>query len=324
MAVVTAGTREPLRRCLGSLAGDARSGLAEVCVVDNGRGDDAEMARREFPWATIHGPGENLGYGRAVNLVAERTRSPWLVAANSDVELPPGGLEALMAAGEATPEAGAVAPRLLLPGGRTQHSAYPFPTLGFTLLFNLGVLGLSARAADRMCLEGRWNGECRRVVPWAVAACLLVRRAAFEDVGGFDPRQWMYAEDLDLGWRLHHAGWSTLYEPGVTVRHEGSVTTTVAFGADRPERQQAATYEWMLRRRGRLRTAAVAAINVAGAAARVALYTALSRAAPERFGAVRDSNRAWLGRHRRGLRSVTATARGERRRAQDRGPWRSR
>ena len=74
-------------------------------------------------------PGENLGYGRAINLVAERTTSEWLAIANADVALRPGALERLMAAGDADPGAGVIAPRLILPDGSTQHSAWAFPTV---------------------------------------------------------------------------------------------------------------------------------------------------------------------------------------------------
>lgn len=131
-------------------------------------------------------------------------------------------------------------------------------------------------------------------MPWAIAAFLAVRRAAFDQVGGFDERQWMYAEDLDLGWRLHRAGWLTVHEPAAVVDHDGSVATTAAFGDERRARWQEATYSWMRRRRGPARTAAMAAVNAAGAAVRLALGRAGTRA----------DNRDWLRLHLRGLRAA--------------------
>ena len=140
----------------------------------------------------------------------------------------------------------------------------------------------------------QWPGNARRSP--------IVRRSAWEEVGGFDPRQWMYAEDLDLGWRLARAGWARRYEPGAVVRHAESAATEQAFGDRRIARWMDATYGWMVRRRGLLVTRAVAAVNCAGAAARLVLLTPLARLRPSRFDRARRSARFWLRAHRTGLR----------------------
>ena len=263
VAVVSWNTRELLEHCLRALEPDVRSGLAEVWVVDNGSTDGSPDAVPD--WARLVQPEANLGFGRAVNLVGERTTTPWLIAANADTAPEPGGLEALLAAGEADRGAGALAPRLILPDGTTQHSAFAFPTLPFLALYNSG---LAQPLGDRLCLEGRWNPDRARRVPWAIGAFLLLRRSAWDAVGGFDPRQWMYAEDVDLGWRLCEAGWATRHVPGARVRHESAASTAALWGEDRTLRWQAATYEWLRRRRGGSRARAAWALNVAGAGAR--------------------------------------------------------
>ena len=270
VAVVSYNTRGLLERCLASLAGSG----ADVWVVDNGSTDGSPEV---VPPERLITPSRNVGYGAAVNLVAARTSSPWLVASNADVEVAPGALEGLAAAAEA--RTGAVAPRLVLPDGTTQHSALPFPTLGFTAAFALGLTSAVPALGDRWCVPGRWDASRARAVPWAVGAFLLLRRSAFDAVGGFDERQWLFAEDLDLGWRLARAGWSTRYEPAAVARHHESAATNAAFGDARTERTQAATYAWLRRRRGRAVATTVAALNVAGALAR------------------RD--RRWAGIHRR-------------------------
>jgi len=66
-------------------------------------------------WAHLVASSENLGFGRAINLVARETSSEWLATANADVALRPGALEAMLAAGERDAGAGAIAPRLVLP-----------------------------------------------------------------------------------------------------------------------------------------------------------------------------------------------------------------
>jgi N-acetylglucosaminyl-diphospho-decaprenol L-rhamnosyltransferase len=249
IAVVSWNTRDLLDRCLRSIAADVEAGRAEAWVVDNASEDgSAELVRDEFPWARLVVSNENLGFGRAVNLVAANTDAAWLAAANADVEISTESLDALMAAAESDPHTGAAAPRLIRPDGHTQHSVYSFPTLGFTLLFNSGLHNLVPGLGDRLCLEGYWNPDRPRRVPWAIGAFLLVRRDAWDQCGGFDERQWMYAEDLDLGWRLARHGWATRYVPDARVRHVGGASTSQAWGDERRARWMASTYAWMLAR----------------------------------------------------------------------------
>jgi GT2 family glycosyltransferase len=278
VAVVSWNTRDLLRACLRSLADEP---LAEVCVVDNASTDgSAEMVRSEFPTVELVASATNLGFGAAVNLVAARSSLPWIAPANADIELRPGALRALLGAAAAHPRAGVLAPRLELAAGGTQHSVHSFPTIPFTARFNIG---FHRRAGDRLCLEGHWDPSRERDVDWAIGAFLLVRRATWEAVGGFDEAQWMYAEDLDLGWRIARAGWSTRYVPSAHVLHHASAAAARAWGEERTLRWLRSTYAWTLRRRGLVRTRVTAAINVAGAYARA-----------------RDPRaRRWAGLHRR-------------------------
>jgi GT2 family glycosyltransferase len=302
VAVVSFNERELLAACLRSLEADAAAGRAEVWVVDNASSDGSpELVENDFPWVRLIANERNLGYGPAVNLVADRTDAGWIVASNQDVELEPGALETMIAAAAARPRVGAVAPRLVGEAGATQHSVHPFPTVGLTLLFNLGVHRLSRRLADRLCLEGYWDPDRPREVPWSIAAFLPVRREAFEAVGRFDANMWLHAEDLDLAWRLDRAGWSTWYEPSAAVRHAGSVSTRKAFGAEVEARFMAASYAWMARRRGPRVARTVAAINFAGAGLRAAALWPLARLWPGRFGVARSAYRGWTRIHARGL-----------------------
>jgi GT2 family glycosyltransferase len=303
VAVVSWNTRELLERCLTSLEANHRSGLASVWVVDNASTDgSAELVERQFPWVQLIASPENLGFGPAVNLVAARAPEPWIAPANADLELRPGALEALLATGRRGPRTGAVAPRLVEPSGATQHSVHPFPTPSTGLVVNLGLYRLIPGLGDRLCLVGQWNPERARPVSWAHGALLLCRREAFEEVGGFDEGQWMYAEDLDLGWRMREAGWTTQYEPGAVVRHEVSAATTKAFGDERQARHIAAAYDWMRRRQGNAAATTYALENVCGNAARWLALAAGSAVAPERYADRRARTRRDLALHRQALR----------------------
>jgi N-acetylglucosaminyl-diphospho-decaprenol L-rhamnosyltransferase len=152
VAVVSWNTRDVLERCLRSLEPDVESGLADVWVVDNGSNDGSpELVRESFAWATLEVPGENLGYGRAVNLVGERTSTPWLAPANADVEFEPGALARMLATGRES-GAGAVAPRLVLPDGSTQHSVYGFPSIFFLVAFNAGLYRIVPGLGDQLLI----------------------------------------------------------------------------------------------------------------------------------------------------------------------------
>lgn len=282
VAVVSWNTRELLDRCLQSLAREVPAGCAEVWVVDNGSSDGSpEMVSERHAWVKLVALHDNIGYGRAVNLVAERTSSRWFVLANADVAVQAHALKRLVAAGEADPAAGIVAPRLLLPTGETQHLAWAFPTVVATLAQNLGPRILPDRIADHLALRGAWNPDRPRRIPWAVGAFLLVRRSAWDEVGGFDRAQWMSAEDLDLGWRMHEAGWVTRYEPAAVVDHDESSATRTVWGDDLAIHWQRCAYAWMLSRLGRARTVTVGLLNLAGSAARLGVDLARAGFRPD-------------------------------------------
>lgn len=304
VAVISWNTRALLARCLRSIQPDVSSGLAEVWVVDNASADgSAQLVGDRFGWAQLIASSENLGFGVAVNMVAARTTSRWLVPANADVELTPGALASLVAEGERHPEAAVIAPRLVLPDGSTQHSVYPFPTIPFTLAHVLGLTDRSARLARHWCIDGGFDPAVGREVSWAVGAFQLVRRCAFDQVGGFSAEQWMYAEDLDLGWRLHEAGWRTRYSPQAVVLHEESAATRSAWGEERHRRWHVASYAWMARRRGVPVARAVAAINVAAQLARAAWQSPAALAGREQALAARYTALVTARNHAVGLRA---------------------
>ena len=302
-AIVSYETRELLLRCLDSLRADAAAGTVEVWVVDNGSRDGSPAAARAHaPWAHVVVTQSNLGYGAAVNLVAARSSSPWLLAANADVALAPGAVATLMAAAS-DPRIGCLAPRLVLPDGTPQHSVHAFPTMRTALAFNLGVGRLVPRLGEQLCLPGHWRPDRERDVPWALGACLLLRRSAYREVGGFDPSVWLYAEDIDLSWRLAERGWRTRYVPAAVARHEASAATAAAFGPRRTARFLAETYVLLVRRRGRLRAALTLAVNLLGAGARAVCLAPLA-ARPGRWRVRWQENQVWLAGHLRAAPAV--------------------
>lgn len=302
IAVVSWNTRDLLDACLRSLRADHEAGRADVWVVDNASTDGSpEMVAREHPWVTLLALDENLGYGAAVNRVAQRTSTPFVAPANADLRFTPGALGALVAAAGRHPRAGALAPRLRLPDGSTQHSVHPFPTARVGLATGSGATRF-APLARRLVMEGHWDPEVERTVDWAHGALLLVPRDAWDLLGGFDDEQWLYAEDLDLCWRLARAGRPTWFVPDAVVEHRVSAAAAQRWDdAARLRRTQRATYAWMAHRQGTARTRLVTLANVAPLACRWALARGLEQL-PGRRGRHRAGMlRGYLAAHREGL-----------------------
>jgi len=315
IAVVSWNTASLLDRCLASLRPEHETGRVEVWVVDNASTDgSAAMLAEQHPWVTLVASRENLGFGPAVNRVAASTKTPFLAAANADVALAPGALDALLEAAGRHPRAGAFAPRLITPGGATQHSVHPFPTVRTGLLLSTGLAQRGA-VARRLPLEGHWDPALERDVDWAHGAFLLVRRAAWDAVGGFDPEQWLYAEDLDLGWRLRRASWGTRYVPEARVEHVVAAATRSRWDAhERAVRTQRSAYAWMLACRGATATRATALAHLGGPAVRAALLGAGARVAPGRWSARAATQRRYVAMHRTGLEPRAALEAHRRRR----------
>ena len=270
VAIVSYNTRDLLDACLTSLIEAHESGLAQVWVVDNGSTDGSpEMVADRHGWVQLVRPESNIGFGAAVNLVAAHTDTPWIAPANADVRVTDRALATLVETGESDLAAGAVAPRLILPDGSTQPSIQIFPDLGSTVLRLSRIARFVPAVGRRLHLSSFWDPDRRAEGPWATGAFLIIRRAAFEQAGGFDETIWLYGEDLELGWRLHEEGWTTVYEPAAVVFHDHSVASTAAFGDQLLDRSVGASYDWLARRRGVPQTRAIARLELADARARL-------------------------------------------------------
>ena len=223
VVVVSFNVRNLLETCLASLK-SASSGLdLEIVVVDNGSSDgSAELIRRRFPDVKLIESATNLGYGGAINLGARAARGGYLLVLNSDTEMREGAIKHLVDVLNIQVDVAVAGPRLRYPNASTQSSRrrYPGP---LTALLESTVLQRwwpSSPVLNRYYVLDRPNE--RQDVDWLVGACLLVRRSAFEEVGGFDERFTMYSEELDLCHRIRDRGYRVSFEPAAEViHHEG-------------------------------------------------------------------------------------------------------
>jgi GT2 family glycosyltransferase len=225
VAVVSFNTRDLLRDLLQTVRSESP---VEVVVVDNGSTDGtAGMVREEFPEARLLVDPENPGYGAAANRAIAATSAPYVLLLNGDTRLMPGALAALADHLDRHPRTGLAGPRLVDAHGHPQPSCFPF--LGtFRLALEKSPLG--PWLARVPVLREHWlllhgSHDRARTVPWVLGSALAIRREAFEAVGGFDPGFFLYAEEVDLCYRLWQAGWEVGFTPAATVVHVGGAST---------------------------------------------------------------------------------------------------
>jgi N-acetylglucosaminyl-diphospho-decaprenol L-rhamnosyltransferase len=221
IVIVSYNTREFLRACLASIAGHYPAALGSVTVVDNASADGTvDALRSEFPEVRLIANDANLGYARAVNQGIRASETPYVLVLNPDIEVEQGSVENLVGFMDAHPEAGIAAPRLEYPDGTLQASCRTFYTLPVVLLRRtlLGKVFPHARAVrEHLMLD--WDHASDRVVDWVIGAAMMVRREAFERVGGMDERFFLYLEDVDWCSRMRKHGYAVYYVPGARMKH---------------------------------------------------------------------------------------------------------
>ncbi|MEO6703054.1 MAG: glycosyltransferase family 2 protein [Jatrophihabitantaceae bacterium] len=224
LVAVTYGSGDSLTTFLDSLPG-ATSRPLDVLLADNGSTDQApQRAAAERDGVRLLDTGGNLGYGRAANLGAAQVAGDWIVLANPDVEWTPGAIDELLAVAERWPRAGALGPLIRNPAGEVYPSARELPSLSRGIGHALCGWWWPSNPWTRAYRQERAE-PVERVAGWLSGSCLLVRRVAFESVGGFDPSYFMYFEDVDLCHRLADAGWLNVYAPSSQIVHTGSHST---------------------------------------------------------------------------------------------------
>jgi GT2 family glycosyltransferase len=221
--IVSYNTERELVRCLESLRAQRRSVTQQVVVVDNASSDGSVAAVRErFGEVELVASPENLGFARGVNLAATRADADFLLLLNPDTVVLDHAVDELVAFARAHPGHGLYGGRTVRPDGALEPSScWALPTLWSTLMF---VTGLSSLARGSRWLDpesmGGWARDTVREVDVVTGCLMLVPRAAWDQLGGFDERYFMYGEDADLALRARAAGLRPIVCPDAVVVHE--------------------------------------------------------------------------------------------------------
>lgn len=221
--IVNVDTAKWLKPCLESLQKQDISESIEVVVVDNGSGDgSADMVRHNFPSVRLIRLERTVGFGTANNFGAKRSAAPVLLFLNPDTRLDEGSLSALLPRFADHTDCGIAGGAVFDGHGRLERSTGSFPTL-----FSMGLGRLLKFLPPARPLLGRfahqhWVGYDKpRRVDWVTGAYLWISREVFEQVGGFDPRIFMYCEDVDLCYRVRQLGFEVRFYPEASIVHYG-------------------------------------------------------------------------------------------------------
>jgi N-acetylglucosaminyl-diphospho-decaprenol L-rhamnosyltransferase len=224
--VVNTNGREHLLACLDAIERThPRAVEHEILVLDNASDDgSAEAVRARGDGTRLIALERRAGKAENDSTLLGEARGGYCLMLNEDSELRPGGAEALMAALDANPRAGAAGAQLLDSDGEPVPCAWRFPGVGTALA---GAAFLHRRFTVQSV------GPTTRSVDWAQSSALIVRRGAAAQVDYLDPDFFVYYDECDFCKRLAEAGWSTLYVPTAEAVHHDQLSTDLAAGLPR-------------------------------------------------------------------------------------------
>ncbi len=229
-------TKDLLRQTLRTLAEHAPASLElKISVLDNGSSDgSADMVEAEFPDVNLLRSERNLGFAKATNVLAGRSRADYALLLNSDIVVTEDILSPLLRELRSDPRIVLVGPRLQSPDGSVQFSANRFPTLAYE--FARVIRGKRVgRLLSPVFDSERLVREIHEVEPTAHrvtrcsdfiwATCWLIRRSDLASEGIFDGRFSMYDEDLDFCRRMKAEDRLLQYVADVELIHVGGAST---------------------------------------------------------------------------------------------------
>jgi len=196
--------------------------LSDCTVVDNASSDQcAEFVRESYDRVSMIQNDRNVGYGSAVNQAAARAAGEYLLIMNPDLVLRTETVAELTGFLDHRPEAAACGPMLLTPEGKFRfESRRRFPTPWNSIGYFLGLTRLFPSSRLLGDYHSHWLSPDLEITTDSLSgSCMMVRKCAFDQVGGFDEDYFLFGEDIDLCWKLRKAGHEIWYVPSAVVAH---------------------------------------------------------------------------------------------------------
>lgn len=237
--IVSYNTAHLLEKAVSKVKNAAQSLSLECIFVDNASKDDSvARIRALFPADTLIVNETNVGFGRANNQALAHARGRYVLLLNTDAFVAPDTLVKTIAHMDANPRCGILGVRLEGRDGELQPCARYFPTPLNQFLQRTGwhKWFKSVRLVDDMA----WDHASVRTCDWVVGCYYLVRKEVIDQIGLFDPRYFLYFEEVDHCLAAKRAGWEVVFYPHTTVVHLGGESAKSSGEITRTGRQLSA------------------------------------------------------------------------------------
>lgn len=220
LVVVTHNSRTVITPLLGCLAAPRSSVFGDIVFVDNASIDGTvELIRKDLHQARVIVNQTNRGFAAAVNQGVRECSGRSILLANPDVVWNGGTAETLVRFLDTHARAAAVCPRLVFPDGRPQPSVRRFPTYANIWLSRQSPLRFLRPLLPERLAYTQSDPVTPSCIEAVSATFMVIRRAAFDAVGGMKEQYFLYVEDTDLCKRWHDGGWEVWIDPHVSVLH---------------------------------------------------------------------------------------------------------
>lgn len=222
VSIVNYNVADELRQCLRSVQNALQDIDSEVFVVDNKSSDNScEMVRQEFPWVKIIENAQNLGFAKANNQAIREAKGDYILLLNPDTIVPADAIRKMLAFMDQHPEGGGLGVKMLDEKGRflpESKRGIPTPGAAFCKFFGLSKLFPKSDTFNHYYLGAVPNDKTAEVEILA-GACMLLRKSVLKEVGLLDEHYFLYGEDIDISYRIIHAGYKNYYFPEATITH---------------------------------------------------------------------------------------------------------
>src|SRR5215204_3945017 len=216
-------TRDLMAQCLNSIEQHKSNLQLEIIVVDNASTDGSQaMLKEKYPQILLIANNQNIGFAKGNNQAMQVANGDYFLLWNSDAFATPGAIQSLLHLAEKEPKAAIVGAQLRNADNSFQASYTPFPNQWREFLILTG-LGRTLLGHTYPSL-GPEEEKGPQMVDYVEGACLLIRRQAFQEVGGLDEGYFMYAEEVDWCYTMVNQGWQVWYQPEAKVIHLGSAS----------------------------------------------------------------------------------------------------
>jgi hypothetical protein len=251
IVVVNHNSLNLLRRCIGHLASLAPPS-SELIIVDNGSTDASRdwLQEQQGTVGRVVCSDQNVGFAAGCNLGIEQATGRYILLLNTDAFPEPSSLDVLVRYLDQHLDTAVAGPQLLYPNGRWQRSSGFVPSPRSAMLDAMGITSAAHVISGALWkLSGRWWRPYP--VQYVDGACMLIRRAILDRIGGLDERFFMFVEDAEFCHRVRQHGWKVRYVPQSHVVHlrGGSSSQKDLAGALRMRRRSES--EFVLRLWGR-------------------------------------------------------------------------